>query len=101
MGSMDVTNAYGGWGVKSLINEENAKNKSDTLELLHMLALKNVYFVYCLDLRCMKWDILMDEGSKPMYNNIGSTLHRIGDSLWLIGGKDNQNEIKINRLNNI
>eukprot|EP01084_Bolivina_argentea_P067524 122950_1 len=72
-----------------------------TAEILKRIK-DNIYWIYIFDLERKIWDILVDIGKeKPQAEITGAVMHRIGDRLWLIGGKDQGAAVRINRLNNV
>eukprot|EP01083_Nonionella_stella_P059728 156323_1 len=77
------------------------KERDEMVTRLNKLKDK-IYWMYTLDLECNMWDLIVDEGkSAPKYQMTGCQVKRIGDAIWMIGGKDDEATMKINRLNNI
>lgn len=94
------------------INDDNKELSKRELEIMDKEIIKyngfvkniidNIYWIYVLNLKNGEWDLIKDGVNNRLeYQIVASRLHRIGDKLWLIGGQDSGNQIKVNRLNNI
>ena len=96
-------------------NDDDEKNEDKKMKDMQLLQrecimadrvtklINNASWIYVLDLENGVWDLIVDHDKDRIgFENVGSQLHRIGNKLWLIGGKDNaRNASRINRLNNI